>query len=181
MKVRQFEEIIAFPEDVSVEVAGQRLVVKGKMGEVTKIFKMPRFSFTIDGNNIKVSCKGFGVYDRRNLMTFKAHVKNMITGAQEGFTYKLKICSSHFPMNVSVKDGKLIVKNLIGEKVPRELIIKEGVQVKVDGDIIEVNGANLEAVSQVAADMEQLTRMTDRDRRIFQDGIYITHKAGEKV
>jgi ribosomal protein L6P/L9E len=33
-------------------------------------------------------------------------------------------------------------------------------------------------VSQVSADIENLVRRTDYDRRVFQDGIYITEKDG---
>ena len=47
--------------------------------------------------------------------------------------------------------------------------------------MIIAKGANIEIVSSVASDIEQLTRITNRDRRIFQDGIYITHKAGKEI
>ncbi len=181
MKIKDFKDTIEFPEDVTLTVEARVLTVKGGFGEVTKEIKMPRFIFTQEGNKLTVSCKDYNVYDKRNLATVKAHVRNMIKGAQEGFEYQLKICSSHFPMNVSISGKKLVVKNLLGEKVPRELVLKENVNVKVNSTIIVVKGANLETVSLVASDIEQLTRITNRDRRIFQDGIYITHKAGKEI
>jgi large subunit ribosomal protein L6 len=33
-------------------------------------------------------------------------------------------------------------------------------------------------VGQTAASIEQLTRVTDKDTRVFQDGVYITEKPG---
>jgi len=54
----------------------------------------------------------------------------MIRGVTEGYTYKLKICSGHFPMNVSLKGDVLEIKNFIGESVPRKLKIKEGSEEK---------------------------------------------------
>lgn len=181
MKIREFKESIACPEGVTLAVTGRTVKMTGKNGECSKEFKMPRFVFSQENNNVVITCKDYNFYDKRNFLTVKAHLGNMIKGVQEGFEYKLKICSSHFPMNVTVSNNKLIVKNLLGEKVPRELIIKKGVSVKVEGTEIVVLGSDIELVSTVASDMEQLTRNTDRDRRIFQDGIYITHKAGKEI
>ncbi|MCB9358579.1 50S ribosomal protein L6 [Candidatus Woesearchaeota archaeon] len=178
MRVKDFKETIDIPEGKELIVAGTIISIKGKNGEVSKCFKMPRFIFSKEGNNLKISCKNFNVYDRRNLETVRAHIRNMIKGVDEGYTYLLKICSSHFPMTVAVQGKKLTVKNMLGEKVPRELTLKDGAKVEIKGDIIEVTGADLDIVSQQAADIEQLTRLTNKDRRIFQDGIYITNKDG---
>ena len=81
--------------------------------------------------------------------TFKAHIKNMIKGITEGHIYKLKVCSGHFPMNVSVNKDKLIVNNFLGEKTPRELNLKEGVAVKLEGDIILVAGKGHENYQEI--------------------------------
>lgn len=181
MKIKDFKDKVELPGDVTLSVSGSQVTVKKESLEVTKKFIMPRFDFSQEGNNLIVSCKGYSFYDKRNLFTIKAHIKNMVKGVTEGFVYRLKICSSHFPMNVAITNNKFVVKNLLGEKVPRELKLKEGPKVDIKGDIIEVSGSDIEKVSQVAADIEQLTRITNRDRRIFQDGIYITNKAGKQI
>lgn len=181
MKQRNFKEKIEIPKGVELKLDGSEVTLKGSAGEVTKLFKMPAFSFTNEGNSLVVACDVYGVRDKQKFFTIKAHIKNLIQGCQEGYTYKLKICSSHFPMNVSVSGNKLHIKNLLGEKVPRELILKEGADVKINGDIIEITGLNKEIVSQVAASIEILTRVKNKDRRIFQDGIYITSKNGKPV
>ncbi|MFT4303254.1 MAG: 50S ribosomal protein L6 [Candidatus Woesearchaeota archaeon] len=181
MKIKDFKELIEIPEGVDLVLDGQKITIKGKLGEVVKIYKMPRFVFAKEGKNLLITCNNYSVYDRRNLQTIKAHIKNMIQGANEGFVYQLKICASHFPMTVAVQGNKLSVKNLLGEKVPRVLDLKKNTKVEVKGDIIEVSGTDLELVSQQAGDIEQLTRITNRDRRIFQDGIYIINKAGRAV
>ncbi len=105
----------------------------------------------------------------------------MLRGVTEGHTYKLKVCSGHFPMSVSVKEGVLEVKNFIGEKVPRRLMIKDGVTVTAEGDVIVVTGHDKERVGNQAAAIEQLMRRPGFDRRIFQDGIYLTEKDGKEV
>ena len=105
----------------------------------------------------------------------------MIKGVSEGHIYKLKICSGHFPMNTAVNGNKFVVNNFLGEKTPRELDIKEGASVKIEGDIVIVEGIDKELVSQTAASIEILTKVKGKDKRIFQDGIYITEKDGKEI
>jgi large subunit ribosomal protein L6 len=105
----------------------------------------------------------------------------MLKGVQEPFVYKLKACSSHFPMTVSVTGNKLSIKNFLGEKTPREVTFKPGVKVTVAGDQITVESADLELAGDAASKIELATFISERDRRVFQDGIYMTHKAGVAV
>ena len=105
----------------------------------------------------------------------------MIKGSNEGHVYELKICSGHFPMNVSIQGKELVVKNFIGEKFPRRLKIQEGVIVKIEGEKITVEHTSKEIAGQSAANIEQLTRRPNFDSRIFQDGIYITVKDGKQI
>ena len=102
-------------------------------------------------------------------------------GANEGFVYRMKICSGHFPMNVSNTKEEFSVKNFLGEKVPRVLKIKPGVDVKIEGDAVIVESNSKELAGQTAANIEKLTKIKNRDLRVFQDGIYITEMAGRKV
>ena len=104
-------------------------------------------------------------------------MKNMVKGVVEPFQYKVKICSGHFPMNVSMSGQELIVKNFLGEAVPRRIMMPEGTKVKVNGTEIDISSANKELAGQAASRIENLCRITNRDRRIFQDGLYITEKA----
>src|SRR3989338_3940685 len=105
----------------------------------------------------------------------------MIKGANEAHQYVLKICSGHFPMTVSINKNELVIKNFFGEKHPRILKIKEGANVKLDGDNINIESLNKEIAGQVAADIEAMTKRAQFDRRIFQDGIYLILKDGEEV
>ena len=84
-------------------------------------------------------------------------------------------------MNVSIAGNKFVVKNFLGEKVPRVLQLKQGAEVKIEGDMIYILSPNKETAGQVSADIEQLTRRPGYDSRIFQDGIYIINKDGKQL
>ena len=84
-------------------------------------------------------------------------------------------------MTVAVSGDEFTIQNFLGEKVPRKLKIKEGAEVKVEGEEISVEGVDKEIISQTAASIEQLTRISNRDRRIFQDGCYIIMKDNKEI
>lgn len=178
---KEIKAEIEIPEGVTLEINSGLITTKGKGGEVSKILSNPNIKITKEGNLLYLKALKSTKRERKMVNTFKAHIKNMLKGANEAYTYKLKICSGHFPMNVIVKDKDFTVKNFFGEKIPRKLKIKEGVNVKVEGNIIMIDSPNKESAGQVAADIEQLVRRTKYDIRIFQDGIWITEKEGKEI
>ena len=175
------QKIIEIPESVQVTVEGKEVIVKGEKGELRKILPDYDIKVSQSGNEVTLGYKENTKKRKRTLHTSAAHIKNMAQGVTEGFEYKLKICSGHFPMNVSLKGDVLEVKNFIGESVPRKLKIKQGVEVKVNGDIIEVKGNDKELSGIVAGDIEKLTKRPGFDKRIFQDGIYIIEKPAKRL
>ncbi|MAF99264.1 MAG: 50S ribosomal protein L6 [Nanoarchaeota archaeon] len=167
---------IEIPEGVTVTV-GDSIVVKGTNGENSRVLTHPKISITVEENKVKIHTKQGTKREKKMIGTFNALIKNMIKGAQEPFVYTLKICSGHFPMNVSVNNKKLVIKNFLGESVPRELRLLDNVDVSINGEQIEVKSSSKELAGQTAGDIEQLCRIKQKDSRIFQDGCYITSKA----
>jgi large subunit ribosomal protein L6 len=181
MKFENVTEIVPLPADVSATVTNGMLTMKGPKGEVERNLVHPKIVITASEENVTFAIKTYTKAEKKILNTFRAHVRNLIKGVTEGHEYKLRICSGHFPMNVSLKGNAIEVKNFIGEAVPRTMTFKEGASVKLDGDRITVTGINKELVSQTAASIEKLTRRNGFDKRRFQDGIYITEKDGKKL
>lgn len=172
---------IVLPEGVTAVVVKSALTVKGPKGEVTRDFAQPKINLSVDGQQVILVTKKGTRREKALVGAFAAHITNMVQGVQEPFTYILKICSGHFPMNVTVAGQELVVKNFLGESVPRRVRLDPAVTVKVNGTEISVVSPNKELAGQVAARIEQLCRITNRDRRIFQDGIYLTNKAGKDL
>src|SRR5207302_746677 len=133
----------------------------------------------ISQTKAKVRCE----YPRRRegglVGTFAAHLRNMIVGVTEGYAYEMKIVYSHFPVKATVKGPEFVIENFLVEKFPRKTRIVGETKVEVKGDQVLLSGPDVEAVGQTAANIELATRIRGFDPRIFQDGIYITKKAGE--
>jgi len=178
---KELHEEIKVKEGVSIQLDGSTLKVKGAKGEIQRDFLHPQVKLIIENNKIILTANRNTKKEKKMLSSFAAHIENMLKGVTEPFTYKLKICSGHFPMNVAVSGDELIIKNFLGESVPRKIKIIPGAQVKVNGNEIEIISTNKEIAGQTAARIENSCRITNRDIRIFQDGCYITHKAGKNI
>lgn len=172
-----FAERVELPDRVTVTYSEHRLAVKGPKGESSKILFHPHVKVGISGDALTLEATANTQREKKSIYTFRAHIRNMIKGVTDGYTAKMKICSGHFPMTVAIKGQEFEVKNFCGEKVPRTVTIKDGVEVKVDGSDIIITGSDKERVGQAAADIEQLTRRPGFDTRVFQDGIYLVEKA----
>jgi large subunit ribosomal protein L6 len=172
---------VELKEGISVELRGALLKVKGPKGEVERSFNHPKIKFTYEEKKIKLLVEKGTKRDKKLVHTFFSHINNMLKGVDEPHLYKLKICSGHFPMNVSVSGRDFIVKNFLGESVPRKMLLPEGAKVKVESDIVTITSPNKEVAGDAASKIEKLCRITNRDRRIFQDGIFMIHKAGKDI
>ncbi len=173
------QKIVEIPEGVEVEIEGSNVTVKGPKGELTRELPVPKGILIYKKDNQVVIETFFANARKRAIVgTLAAHIRNMITGVTKGYRYKLKIIFSHFPMNVKVEGDKLVISNFLGEKASRVAKILPGVTVKIDkknNDII-VEGIDIEKVGQTAANIELATKIKDKDRRKFMDGIYIYEK-----
>jgi large subunit ribosomal protein L6 len=109
--------------------------------------------------------------------TLRSHIENMITGVTKGFTYKLKIVFSHFPISVKLKDKIVLIENFTGERNPRKAKVVGNVQVKIQSEDIFIQGMDVEEVSQTAANIEQATKVKNKDPRIFLDGLYVYERS----
>ena len=193
------ERVIEIPEGIEVVINGNDFSVKGNGKETSRNFDIGRVHTNAKDGKIILVAKGATRRESKMIGTTWAHLKNMVKGVGEEFVYELEICNVHFPMNVSVHkaqqlavsseqlavgkgDGdKIIIKSFLGETTERVSKILPNVDVEIKGNIITVSSHDIEAAGQTAANLEKATRLIGRDRRIFQDGIYITEKPGRKI
>ncbi len=169
---------IALDAGVTAQVDGSRLKVKGPKGEITRTFIHPKVKVSVEGNKVVLFASKATKREKTIIGSFRSHIQNMANGVKEPYVYRLKICSGHFPMTVSVSGNEVVIKNFLGEAVPRKVEIMPDTNVKVNGEEIIVVSCDVEAAGQTAARIESACRIVNRDKRIFQDGCYIFEKAG---
>ena len=173
MRLPEISRTIAVPEGVVVSIEGKKVTVRGSKAILSRDFSYAPVSIETDGKTVRVWAQWPRKKEAALVGTIESHIKNMVTGAAKGFTYKMKIVFSHFPVTVKVQDKSVVVENFTGERRPRKTKILGDVKVKVETDDIIVQGATLEDVSQTAANIERMTRVTNKDPRVFLDGIYV--------
>lgn len=178
---KELYQKIGIPGSVSAEIIENTIKISGKEGEIEKKFNIHNLEFKKEGNEIILGNKKATKKEKKLMNTIASHIKNMIEGVQEKFGYQLKICFSHFPITVEMKDKDVIIKNFLGEKIPRKTKIPEGVEIEIDNDIIKIKSIDKELAGQVAANFETATKIRKRDKRVFQDGIFIINKAGREI
>ena len=173
---KDLERIIEIPEGVTVTANGNDFEVKGNGKETKKTFDLGKINVEVKDGKIILAAKGATRRESKMIGTTWAHLKNMIKGCGEDFVYELEICNVHFPMNVKKDGNKITIKSFLGETTERISKILAGANVDIKGSQITVTSHDIEAAGQTAANLEKATRLTGRDRRIFQDGIFITKK-----
>ena len=180
MKKPLYQEI-EIPEGTEVTIKEGEIVVKGPEGENRRNLNLGKLEIELKDKIIKIGHKNASKREKKQMNTLAAHIRNLIKGVNSKFEYKLKICISHFPFTVKQEGNEIIVKNFLGEKVDRKTNIPEGAEIEINKEIITIKSIDKEKAGQAAANLERVTRIRGRDRRIFQDGIYIINKAGKEL
>jgi large subunit ribosomal protein L6 len=173
MRLPEISKTIQVPDGVEVSLAGRKVTVKGEKGTLTRDFSYAPISIGTNGQTVRVWAEWPRKKEASLVGTIHSHIQNLISGVQKGFSYKLKIVFSHFPISVKVQGKTVLIENFTGERRARKAKILGDVQVKVQSEDLVVQGVNLEDVSQTAANIEQATKVKRKDPRVFLDGIFV--------
>jgi large subunit ribosomal protein L6 len=172
------QRIVPIPDQVSVQVEGRTVKVKGPLGSLQEDLSHLPVSINVGDNKVRFETTWPRKREIGMLGTAAAHVRNMVKGVTQGYRYELRTVYAHFPVTVKVDEKAKVLKieNFTGEKTPRYAKIVEGVKVEVKGEDISVEGIDLKSVSQTAANIQDSTKIKKKDLRVFLDGIYVSGK-----
>ena len=147
-------------------------MLKDHLEKHIKISKKIPVDIQVNDNIISLNAIGTRNSSFAIMNTARSIIKNILEGVIEGYTIKMKIVFSHFPINVKVEGKEVLVENFQGERAPRITKIWGETKVLPKGDDVIITGHVLTDVSQTAAEIENKTRVKNKDHRVFLDGIY---------
>lgn len=154
-------------EGAKASVEGLKVTVSGAKGTLVREFSHPDVKISLKGDELEVA----GPLDMAN--TIKSHINNMAIGVVSGYSQKLKILYSHFPVSVEIKGREMLIKNFLGEKQPRRSRIMGTTKVEAKGQEVTITGPSKDDVGQTIANIKSATKIRNRDSRVFQDGFYL--------
>lgn len=178
---KDMAQIIELPTGFEASVHNSEVAMKSSGKEIKRKFpESPKIKFGIKENKISITTEKGTKRELKVINSIAAHLKNMIDGLNKDYLYRLEICNVHFPMTVRLDGSTFKIKNFLGEKIERECEVLPNVKVIIKGNNIEVSSPDIEAAGTTAARIELVTKIRNRDRRVFQDGIFIIEKPGRR-
>lgn len=172
-KVDYFEDVINITKNITIKQNKSHLYITGPLGSTSKNFRRVPISFSLNKNELRIKTINNKKKDYAILHTVKSIIKNLFEGLIAGYTIKMKVVYSHFPISIKIKNNKIHVENFIGERHPRIIQIHGNTNAKiVSGDIV-LTGNVLTDITQTAADLQLKTKIKNKDPRVFLDGIFI--------
>ncbi|MEM0134831.1 MAG: 50S ribosomal protein L6 [Thermoplasmatales archaeon] len=170
------ERVIEIPKEVKAKLDGFKFEAQGAKGKVIKTFKNEYVTMELKDKKIRIFTRREKKTDLAVVGTWESIVNSAFIGVTKGFVYTMKIVYAHFPVKVTVKGNQVLLDNFLGEKSPRKITLGPETKVTVKGDIVTVEGSDLEVTGNAAAKIEKMSKIKGFDPRVFQDGIYIVRK-----
>ena len=171
-QAKKFETEVDIPQNVNVTLKNLVMQVEGPLGKTRKNFK--KIPVNININNNKIILKACGTRKKHYaiLNTAKSIIQTLCEGVIDGYTIKMKIISSHFPITVKTDGKRVLIENFQGEKAHRVTRIWGESKVISKGEDLIITGHVLTDVTQTAAEIQDGTKVKNKDHRVFLDGIY---------
>ncbi|MBL7141731.1 50S ribosomal protein L6 [Patescibacteria group bacterium] len=169
---------VSIPENVEIKIQDQQVLVKGPKGELKQDF--PSFlKIEIKHNQLKVSVKNPESKKERSLWgTFARLISNMVQGVTQGFEKKLELVGVGYRAKIS--GDKLILD--IGFSHSVEFLIPAKVELKVEQNIITIQGIDKQLVGEVAAQIRRFKKPEPyKGKGIRYVGEIVRRKAGKRV
>ena len=176
-QVEHFETSVEIPEQVTVTLKKSMLGVSGPLGKTFKNFKKIPVIIELKDKTVSIKTSGNRKKEYAIMNTVRSIIRTLCEGVIEGYTTKMKIVYAHFPITVKAEKNLVLIENFQGERSARTARIHGQTKVATKGDEIILTGPVLSEVSQTAAEIEQKTRIKNKDHRVFLDGIYISSKS----
>lgn len=168
---------VSIPEGVEVKVSGNEITVKGAKG--TLMFSHRReVKVTIEENIAMVAKLGETKKAQAIWGTTAKLIANMIVGVTAGFQKQLELNGVGFRMAVAGRKLNMA----LGFSHPVEMVIPEGLEAKVENNVLTLSGIDKQQVGEFAAVVRKLKKVEPYKGKGFRYvGEVVRRKEGKKA
>jgi large subunit ribosomal protein L6 len=172
---------VKLPEGVDVQINGQDIKVKGKLGELSLTLhdEVGAAVETVEGAKVvALKPKSQSRIAKQVWPTMRTRVSNMVVGVSKGYSKKLEIKGVGYRANLQ---GTNLVLQL-GYSHEIKYTVPKGVKVEVDQQVnLLVSGIDKEQVGQVAAEIRSYRKPEPyKGKGVRYSNEYIVRKEGKK-
>jgi large subunit ribosomal protein L6 len=140
---------VTIPSGVEVQLAGDTLTAKGRLGTLSLVVSN-EVAAAVDNGAVTITPKSESKRSRAMWGTTRALVNNMVTGVSQGFTVNLEISGVGY--RAAVQGNTLNLQLGYSHDIP--FPIPEDVRIACERPtLIAVSGADRQRVGQVAAEI----------------------------
>ena len=172
------KEPVKLEDGATAEVSGQKVTVKGKLGELSYTMH-EGITAKVEDGSVKVACADDDKFGNFHGLA-RALIHNMVVGVSKGYTKQLSIEGTGFK---AVLKGQELALSL-GFASPKIFAIPEGLKVTVENDGLQVTvtGISKEVVGEAAARIRSFYPAEPyKGKGIKYVGERIRRKQGKKV
>ena len=172
------KRVLTIPANVTVNVDGNKVNVKGPKGELN-LDVIKTLNVKVEGTELTVEKLKEDKFTNQMHGTTNANINNMIKGVSEGFKKGLEIIGVGYRFAVS--GNTLTIQ--AGYSHPVKLEIPKGISVNaISATEIEVSGADKIVVGEFAANIRKVREPEPyKGKGIRYKGEYVRHKEGKKA
>jgi len=168
---------ILIPENVEVKIEGQKVIIKGPKGELSREIR-PEIKAEVKDNQIFVFPKEETKKTKAFWGLTRTLLANTIKGITEGYEKKLEIEGLGFKALVEGEDLKL----LVGFTHPVKIKAPQDIKFSVEKNVITVSGIDKEKVGLVAAMIRKVKPPEPyKGKGIRYQGEIVRRKVGKRA
>ncbi|MSR03272.1 MAG: 50S ribosomal protein L6 [Gemmatimonadetes bacterium] len=167
---------VPVPKDVTVQINGNSILVKGPKGELSRIIH-PTMKLAMDNGEVTVSRPNDEPMHRALHGLSRTLVANMVEGVSKGFEKVLEIQGVGYKAEVSPKGLNLS----LGFSHPVKYDAPAGIKMVVENNtVVKISGPSKELVGQVAADIRSIRPPEPyKGKGVRYQGEQVRRKAGK--
>jgi large subunit ribosomal protein L6 len=168
---------VSVPDGVTIELANQALIVKGKLGELS-MQVVDHVDINLTDNQIVVTPKDQTKVSRSMWGLQRSLAQNLVTGVSEGFVKELEIQGVGYRAALQDKTLKL----QLGHSHDIDFPIPEGIAIECERPTaIKIKGIDKQQVGQVAAKIRAFRPPEPyKGKGVRYAGEYVFRKEGKK-